>query len=46
MIDNTTNILGSNYLRGAIDSLKTEGYDFKFIVEMDITTLAHKRVMT
>ena len=28
MIDNTTNKSWSNYLREAIDSLKTEGYDF------------------
>ena len=46
MIDNTTNISWSNYLREAIDSLKTEGYDFNQIAEMDIITLAHKRDMT
>ena len=46
MIDNTTNISWSNYLREAIDSLKTEGYDFNYIAEMDIISLAHKRDMT
>ena len=46
MINNTTNISWSNYLREAIDSLKTEGYDFDYIAEMDIITLAHKRDMT
>ena len=46
MIDNATNISWSNYLREAIDSLKTEGYDFNQIAEMDIITLAHKRDMT
>ena len=46
MVDNTTNISWSNYLREAIDSLKTEGYDFNRIAEMDIITRAHKREMT
>ena len=46
MINNTTNISWSNYLREAIDSLITEGYDFDHIAEMDIITLAHKRDMT
>ena len=46
MINNTTNISWSNYLREAIDSLKTEGYDFNFRAGMDIRTLAHKRDMT
>ena len=41
MIINTTNILWSNYLRDAIDSLKTEGYHFNHIAEMDMITLAH-----
>ena len=36
----------SNYLREAIDSLKEEGYHFNHIAEIDIITLAHKRVMT
>ena len=46
MIDNRTFISWSNYSREAIDSLKTEGYDFNQIVEMDIITLAHKRDKT
>ena len=47
MIINTTNISWSNYLREAIDSLKTERYHFDHIAEhMDIITLAHKRDMT
>ena len=46
MIDNTTNISLSNYLRESIDSLKREGCDFNQIAEMDIITLAHKRDMT
>ena len=40
MINNTTNISLSNYIREAI-----EGCDFSHIVEMDIITLAHKRDM-
>ena len=46
MMKITTIISWSNYLREAIDSLKTEGYDFNYIAEMDIETLAHKRDMT
>ena len=46
MINNTTNISWSNYLREAIDSLNKEGYHFNYIAEMDIMTLAHKRDMT
>ena len=46
MINNTTNILWSNYLREAIDSLKEEENHFNHIAEMDIITLAHKRDMT
>ena len=46
MIDNTIKVSWSNYLREAIDSLKTEGYDFNQVTEMDIITLAHKRDMT
>ena len=46
MINNTTNISWSSYLREAIDSLKTEGYVLNHIAEMDIITLAHKRDMT
>ena len=46
LINNTTNISWSNYLREAIDNLKGEGYDFNQIAEMDIITLAHKRDMT
>ena len=45
-INNTTNISWSNFLREAIDSLKTERYNFIYIAEMDIITLAHKRDMT
>ena len=41
MINNTTNISWSNYIREAI-----EGCDFNHIAEMDIKTLAHKRDMT
>ena len=33
-------------MREAIDSLKTAGYDFNYIAEMDIITLARKRDMT
>ena len=43
MINNTTNVSWSNYLREAIDNLK-KGYHFKYIAEMDIIT--HKRDMT
>ena len=46
MIDNTTNISWSNYLRDVIDKLKEEGYDFNYIAEMDVITVAHKRYMT
>ena len=46
MINKTTNLSCSNYLREAIDSLKKEGYHFDHIAEMDIITLAHKRDMT
>ena len=41
MINNTTNISWSNYIREAI-----EGCDFSHIGEMDIITLAHKRDIT
>ena len=46
MIDNRTFYSWSNYLREAIDNSKEEGYSFKYIAEMDIITLAHKRAMT
>ena len=46
MINNTTNISWSNYIREAIDNLRTEGCDFDHIAEMDIITLVHKRDMT
>ena len=46
MINNTTNISLSNYLRDVISNLKEEGYDFSHIVEMNIIILAHKRDMT
>ena len=46
MINNTTNISLSNYLRDVISNLKEKGYDFTHIAEMDIITLAHKRDMT
>ena len=49
MINNTTNISISNYLRDAIDILEEEeeeGYVFNQIAEMVIKTLAHKRDMT
>ena len=46
MINNTTNISWSNYLREATDSLKEERYHFNHIAEMDIITLAHKQDMT
>ena len=36
MINNTTNVSWSNYIRDAIDKLKEEGYDFNYIAEMDI----------
>ena len=41
MINNTTNVSWSNYIRETI-----EGCDFSHIAEMDIITLAHKRDMT
>ena len=46
MINNTTNVSWLIYIREAIDKLKEEGYDFNYIAEMDIITLAHKRDMT
>ena len=46
MIDNRTCVSWSNYLRETIDKLKEEGYDFNYIAEMDIITLAHKLDMT
>ena len=46
MLNNTTNVSWSNYLREAIDNLKEEGYHFNHIPEMDIIILAHKRDMT
>ena len=46
MINNTTNVSWSKYLREAVDSLKEEGYDFNYLAEMDFITLAHKRDMT
>ena len=46
MINNTTNVSWSNYLRDVITNLKEEGYDFSHLAEMDIITLAHKRDMT
>ena len=45
MIDNKTCVSWANYLREAIDKLEEEGYDFNYITEMDIITLAHKRDM-
>ena len=41
IINNTTNVSWSNYIKEVI-----EGCDFKYIAEMDIITLAHKRDMT
>ena len=38
MINNTTNISWSNYLREAIDNLKEGGYDFSHLAEMDYNT--------
>ena len=46
MVDNRAFMSRSNCLREASDSLKTEGYVFSHIAEMDIITLAHKRHMT
>ena len=46
MINNTTNVSCSNYIRETIDSLKKEGYHFDHIAEMAIITLVHKRDMT
>ena len=46
MINFTTNISWSNYIREAIDSFKKEGYHFDHIAGMDVITLAHKRDMT
>ena len=45
MTDNRTFISWANYLRDAFNNLKEEGYDFNYIAEMDILTLAHKRDM-
>ena len=42
VINNTTNISLSNYLRDVISNLKEKGYDFSHIAEMNIITLAHK----
>ena len=41
MIDSKTFISWSSYLREAINNIKEEGYDFNYIAEMDIITLAH-----
>ena len=41
MINNTTNVSVTNYIREAI-----KGFDFSHIAEMDIITLAHKRDTT
>ena len=46
MIDNRTILSWSNYLRDAINNLKEEGYDCKYITEMDNITLAHISDMT
>ena len=46
MIDNRTNISWPNCLRDAIHILKEEGYNFNYVAEMDIITLAQKRDMT
>ena len=46
MTDNRTFISWSKYLRDAINNLKEEGYDFNYIAEMDIISVAHKRDMT
>ena len=46
MNDNGTCVSWVNYLRDAIDKLKEEGYDFNYLAEMAIITLAHKRDMT
>ena len=46
MIDNRTCVSWSNYMRETIDKSKEEGYDFIYIAEIDIITLAHKRDMT
>ena len=46
MINNTTNVSWSNYLRDVISNLKEEGYNFSHIAEMDTITLAHKFDMT
>ena len=35
MINNTTNISWSNYLREAINNLKEEGYHFNYIAEIN-----------
>ena len=42
MINNTTIVSWSNYIREANDSLKKEGHHFDKIAEMDVITLAHK----
>ena len=46
MINNTTNISWSNYLREAIDNFKEDGFYFNYITEMEIITLAHKGDIT
>ena len=43
MVNCKTFISWSNYLREAIDSLKTEGYHFNYIAEMYIISLAHNK---
>ena len=45
IINITTNFPWSNFLRDAISILKTEGYHFNYIAEMDIITIAHTRDM-
>ena len=48
MINNTTKISLSNYLRDVISNLKEEeeGYDFSHIAELNIILLTHKCDMT
>ena len=46
MMNITSNISWSKYLRPAFDNLKENDYRFSHIAEMDIILLAHKRDMT
>ena len=46
MINNTTKISWSNYLRDAISKIKDEGYHLNYIAEMNFKTVALNCDMT